>query len=138
MKKTIPFLCLMLIAGTLKAQTILHMSTSYKELCYWNPSSSDFDKCGDNVEYASMLTLNGDETIFTHVTNDIKSSYYVSKKDYVASCSCYEYDVTSDVGNKYTFIVDLDKDMVKIMSSGHDDEKDDYLITFTVKSHWKD
>ena len=138
MKKLIPFFFLMIISGALRAQTTVHASTSYKELCYWNATNSDFDKCGDNAEYASMFTINADETMFTHVTNDIKSSYYVTKKDYVTSCSCYEYDVTSDVGNKYTFIVDLDRNMIKIMSSGHDDEKEDYLITFTIKSHWKE
>lgn len=137
MKTLTTLFSLLLISAALNAQT-MHASTSYKEICNWNPGTSDFDRCGTNDEYASMFTLNSDETMFTHVTSDIKSSYYVTKRDYVTSCSCYEYDVTSDVGNKYTFIVDLDRDMIKIMSSGHDNEKDDYLITFTIKSHWKD
>jgi hypothetical protein len=137
MKKIIPLLCLVLLTGMLKAQSI-HASTSYKQFRYWNPATSKFDRSGDNVEYSSMFVLNGDETMFTHTTNDIKSSYYINKKTYMDGCSCYSYDVTSDVGNKYTFFVDLDKDMIKIMSIGHSDEHDDYLIIFTIKKHWKD
>lgn len=137
MKKIIQLLCLIMITGVVKSQN-LNISTSYKEICNWNPATSDFDQCGDNAEFASMFTLNADETMFNHTTSTIKSAYYVTKKEYSSTCSCYEYDVTSDVGNKYTFIVDLDHNMVKILSSGHDNAKDDYLITFTVKSHWKD
>ena len=138
MKKIIPILCLVLFAGMANAQTMMHASTSYKEFRYWNPNTSKFDKSDGNNEFSSMFTLNGDETIFTHTTNDIKSSYYVTKKKYMDGCSCYSYEVTSDVGNKYTFFVDLPKDMIKIMSIGHSDEHDDYLIIFTIKSHWKD
>ncbi len=138
MKKLISALFLVFITLSIRAQSTLHMSTSYKQICYWNPSASLFDKCGTNDEYPSLFTLNGDETMFTHTTKDIKSSYYISKRDYISSCSCYSYAVTSDVGNKYTFIVDLEKDAVKILSSGHKDENDDYDIIFTIKSHWKE
>lgn len=137
MKKIIPLLCLVMVTGILKAQSTMHASTSYKEIRYWNPKTEKFDK-GNNVEFNSMFTLNADESIFNHVTNDIKSSYYVTKKKYMDGCSCYSYDVTSDVGNKYTYFVDLPKDMIKIMSIGHKDAYDDYLIIFTIKSHWTD
>jgi hypothetical protein len=128
----------MFTSSLVKAQGTLYASTSYKEFRYWNTNTSKFDRSEGNNEYNSMFTLNADETMFTHTTNDIKSSYYVNKKKYMDGCSCYSYDVTSDVGNKYTFFVDLDRDMVKIMSIGHSDEKDDYLIIFTIKKHWKD
>jgi hypothetical protein len=114
------------------------MSTSYKQTCFWNSSTKKFDQCGDETEYASMFTLNADETIFNHTTSDMKSTYYVSKKQYDADYDEYEYDVTSDVGNKYTFLVDLKNNELRILSSGHDNSSDDYLLTFTLKSSWKD
>lgn len=138
MKIIIPFIYLLLLTGTLNAQTTLHASTSNKEICYWNSGTSDFDKCGSNDEYSSMFTLNAQETMFTHITNEIKSTYYIDKKELVEKCNCNKYDVTSDVGNKYTFIVDLDNKMFKIMALGHAEDKDDYLIIFTIKSSWKD
>ena len=126
-----------MLAFTLNAQ-VVHMSTSYKQTCYWNEGTKKFDECGDNTEYASMFTLNADESIFTHVTNDLKSSYYVSKKQYDSDYDEYEYDVTSDVGNKYTFFVDLKNNLLKIMSFKESSPSDSYLILFTLKNSWKD
>ena len=137
MKKLTLLLGLLIFTIALRAQTV-HMTTSYKQTCYWNQTTLKFDQCGDNGEYASMFTLNADETIFDHTTSDMKSSYYVSKRQYDAEYDEYEYDVTSDVGNKYTFLVDLKNNELRILSSGHDDSGDDYLITYTLKSSWKD
>jgi len=92
----------------------------------------------ETIPYASMFTLNSDESIFTHVTNDLKSSYYVSKKQYDSDYDEYEYDVTSDVGNKYTFFVDLKNNLLKIMSFKESSPSDSYLILFTLKNSWKD
>jgi hypothetical protein len=136
--KTIILSCVMaVLTVAVQAQT-MHISTSSKQTCYWNESTQKFDKCGDDAEYVSLFTINPDETVFTHTTNDIKSSYFVSKKTYNSEYDEFEYDVTSDVGNKYTFFVDLKNNLVKIMSSGHDNGADDYLISFTVKKSWKD
>ena len=129
---------LLVICCITQAQSGLHVSTSNKEFCYWNPSTKLFDKCGDNPEFLSMFVFNSDQTVIVHTTNDIKSSYFVSSKDYMSGCSCYAYTVTSDVGNKYTFIADFEKGLFKILSSGHTEETDDYLIMFTIKSHWYD
>jgi hypothetical protein len=137
MKKITQLLIFSVLAFTLNAQTV-HMSTSYKQTCYWSESTKKFDQCGDNSEYPSMFTLNSDESMFTHVTNDMKSSYYVTKKQYDSDYDEYEYDVTSDVGNKYTFFVDLKNNLLKIMSFKDDNPTDSYLILFTLKSSWKE
>jgi len=137
MKQITQLLFFTVLAFTLNAQ-VVHMSTSYKQTCYWNEGTKKFDECGDNTEYASMFTLNADESIFTHVTNDLKSSYYVSKKQYDSDYDEYEYDVTSDVGNKYTFFVDLKNNLLKIMSFKESSPSDSYLILFTLKNSWKD
>ena len=137
MKLRLLSLSLLLLAASLtKAQT--HVSTSYKQTCYWVPSTKLFDKCGTNDEFSSMFVINADQTIITHTTNDIKSSYYVNSKDYMTECNCYTYSVTSDVGNKYTFFFDYGKSAIKIMSSGHDNSADDYLILYGIKSHWSE
>lgn len=138
MKKFIQLCCFVLSAGIIHAQETLHISTDYKQTCYWNESKSTFDNCGDNAEYASMFTLNADQTIFTHTTASIKSSYYVKDHEYRSDYDSYIYNVTSDVGNKYMFIIDLKNKLVKIMSSGHSNSSDDYLLKFSIKNSWKD
>jgi hypothetical protein len=137
MRKITQLLIFTALTFTLNAQTV-HMSTSYKQTCYWSESTKKFDQCGDNSEYASMFVLNADESMFTHTTSDLKSSYYVTKKQYDSDYDEYEYDVTSDVGNKYTFFVDLKNNLLKIMSFKDDSPSESYLILFTLKSNWKD
>jgi len=129
---------LLLVSGLAQAQTTgsVSISTSNKEVCFWTPGTKAFDKCGTNDDYASMFLINSDQTTITHTTNDIKSTYYVNSKDFLTDCNCYSYDVTSDVGNKYTFFMDYDKGLVRVLSSGHSDESDDFLILYTIKSHW--
>ena len=138
MKKIIKLCFLLLVAGSLQAQSSRYVSTSNKKTCYWNASSAAFDNCGDNAEYNSLFILNEDETMFTHTTNDMKSAYYVKEKKYLSSCSCYSYSVTSDVGNKYIYILDFDNDQLMIKSLGHKDEADDYTLIFSIKRTWKD
>ncbi|HVX49379.1 MAG TPA: hypothetical protein VHB48_04450 [Chitinophagaceae bacterium] len=138
MKKLIQLCCMVLSAGIIHAQSTLHISTDYKQTCYWNDSKSTFDNCGTNEEYSSLFTLNAGETMFTHTTADIKSSYYVKSKEYKSEYDSYVYDVTSDVGNKYTFIIDLKNKLVKILSSGHSNASDDYLLKFSIKNSWND
>ncbi|HVX48836.1 MAG TPA: hypothetical protein VHB48_01715 [Chitinophagaceae bacterium] len=138
MKTTFFILGFIAISAFVKAQSTLHISTDHKQTCYWNDNNSTFDNCGDNEEFASLFTLNESETMFTHTTQDIKSSYYVKSKEYKADYDSYMYDVTSDVGNKYTFIIDMKNKLVKILSSGHTNASDDYLLKFSIKSSWKD
>ncbi len=138
MKKILTLICVMFFAVSIQAQTAQNISTNYKQTCYWSKSSAAFTDCGDNKEYSSLFKINSDATMFYHTTNDIKSTYYVSKKNYLSNCDCYSYDVISDVGNKYTFIVDLEKNQLKIMSLNHSSTDDDYMILFKVKSNWKD
>ncbi len=138
MKKLVQLCCAVLVTGTIHAQQMLYVSTDHKQTCYWNELKSTFDKCDDNPEYASMFTLNADETMFTHTTETGKSSYYVKDKEYKADYKSYVYNVISDVGNKYTFIIDLKNKLLTILSSGHRSSADDYLLKFSIKSSWKD
>ncbi len=129
---------MVLLAGVIHAQTTLHISTDYKQTCYWNDTKGTFENCGTNDEFPSMFTLNADQTIFTHTTSDIKSSYYVKDKEYKSEYDSYVYNVTSDVGNKYMFIIDLKNKLVKILSSGHTNSSEDYLLKFSIKNSWND
>lgn len=136
MKKIIQLALIMFMATTIKAQ-VTHYSIDTKQVCNWNTSTKSFDDCGTKDEYSCLFTLNADETIFNHTTPTMKSAYYVKSKSYDAATKGTMYEVTSDVGNKYTFIINLNSNMLGILSSGKAD-KVDYLIKYTIKSNWKD
>lgn len=124
-------------AQTAQTQTALHITTSSKQLCYWDADTKKFDiNCDDNPEYVSLFEFNADGTVITHTTSNIKSSYFVTSKKYDADYAADEYEVTSDVGNKYTFIVNLNAKNFVILSDGHSSTANDYIIKYAIKSHW--
>ena len=135
MKKILQLAFILLLATTIKAQT--HYSCDTKQVCNWNATTKAFDDCGTKDEYSCMFTMNADESIFNHTTPTMKSAYYVQSKSYDAATQGTLYEVTSDVGNKYTFIINMTSKMVGILSSGKANATD-YLIKFTIKSSWKD
>ena len=58
------------------------------------------------------------------------SNYYVDSFSVDKETKQQLFDVTSDVGNKYTFIVDTTNSLMKIVS-------DNQLIVFMIEAKWK-
>ncbi len=97
------FLFVLLSFIDLNAQT--SFTCSHRENCKWNVTTEEFDDC-DRYEDPSMFVLNADETMFTHTTESIKSTYYVNERNYDSEAELWLYSVTSDVGNKYIYAFD--------------------------------
>jgi len=57
------------------------MSCTYKEICNWNQYSEKWDQDCPEEEAVSLFVMNDSETMFTHTTLDIKSTYYVTSKE---------------------------------------------------------
>jgi hypothetical protein len=112
------------------------ISCEYKEQCQWNQYEGNWYDCGNSYEDNSLFVMNKDETMFTHTTSEIKSTYYVKKARYTQEDQengFFAYDVVSDAGNEYYFIFDLENKEVKgVSTSGEQD--DWYLIRWYVKS----
>lgn len=112
----------------LKAQT--SFSCTYREYCSWNQRTETFENCS-GYEESSLFVMNKDETMFTHTTESTKSTYYVSSKDYDEAKEIWTYDVTSDVGNKYTFVFDPRNKEIRAL---YYKDGDPVMIVFTVKA----
>ena len=128
------FLAVSMSAGAQKT----YVSSEQRQTCYWEPTTSKFSVCNEMETFECLFTLNADETMFVHTTAALKSSYYVKSKTYNADADVYTYDVVSDVGNKYQFITSKSAANFVILSTGHTDPKDDYIMKFPVKKRWND
>ena len=121
----------------------VHAQTTYitseqKQVCHWDSTEQKFSICTAQEEFQCMFTLNAEQTMFTHTTPGIKSSYYIQSKKYEAESDCYDYEVTSDVGNKYKFIIGNNAANVVILSTGHEIMSNDYIVKFTIKKKWSE
>lgn len=104
MKKVIFVILLTLVCVT---STIAQISFScyYREYCKWNQYSKEYEDC-NGFDESSLFVMNKAETMFTHTTETMKSTYYVNEKDYDEENDVWTYYVTSDMGNKYFYVFD--------------------------------
>ena len=120
---------LMATTFTVKAQ--VSFSCYHREYCSWIDALEDFESDCSGYDEASLFVMNEDETMFTHTTETMKSTYYVKDKDYDENNDVWTYNVVSDAGNKYYYIFDPKNKEIRVLS-----EADDYntLIRFYVKA----
>ena len=126
------------VVFNLNATAQTYVSSDKRQTCYWDDASQKLSVCDNEEAFVSMFTLNADETMFVHTTEKLKSSYYVKGKTFNSEADVYTYDVMSDVGNKYQFILGKSSVNFVILSIGHAENKDDYIMKFPIKKKWND
>ena len=120
---------LCILGNNLFAQ--LSFSCTYREYCSWNEYTEKFGNC-EGYEESSLFVMNDGETMFTHTAETMKSTYYVTSKEYNAENDVYTYFVTSDVGNKYYYIFDPKNKEIRALYS--DENGKSMLLRFYVKA----
>ena len=111
-----------------KAQT--SFSIYYNEYCVWNEGNQLYENCKGHQEN-SLFILNKNETMFTHTTETIKSTYYIKSTEYNKEKEFWLYHVISDVGNKYVYIFDIKNKEIKAVGLNDGKMK---LVTFLIKA----
>ncbi|MGB1207396.1 MAG: hypothetical protein ACPG5B_17240 [Chitinophagales bacterium] len=130
MRKIILLLIVVFLSlDTLKAQ--VSMSCYHREYCNYSNYTQSYTRC-DGYDEPSLFVMNSNETMFTHTTESIKSTYYVKEKAYDEDTEMFIYYVTSDVGNEYIYSFDLPNKEIKAL--GEDNDGSVFLIRFYVKS----
>lgn len=119
------------IAPILSSQGQVSFSCTYREYCNWNKYAKEFDDCS-GYDDVSLFVMNKAETLFEHTTDNIKSTYYVKSSEYDKKNDVYVYDVTSDVGNAYTFIFDPKNKEIRALFSDKNNKLK--LLRFYVKA----
>ena len=111
---------------TYKIQAQVSYSCTYQQVCNWNEDIEEFENC-EGHEENSLFKMNSDETMFTHTTEEMQSTYNVNSSEY----DVYTYTVTSDAGNEYFYIFDIKNKEIRVVFNH---EERTLLVTFTIKS----
>ena len=114
----------------LTSKSQVSISCYYQSYCQLNEYTKQYENC--NGESASSLfSFNEKETMFTHTTETTTSTYYVEKREYFKDKDLFTYDVVSDVGNQYYFVVDMKNKEIRVL---YDSGGKKYVIIFFIKS----
>ena len=124
-------LVLVFAAMTFTAKAQVSFSCYHREYCEWDDKMKTFSSECTGYDEPSLFVINEQETMFTHTTENIKSTYYVKEKNYDENNEVWSYDVVGDAGNKYYYIFDPKNKEIRVLS-----ERDDYttMIRFLVKA----
>ena len=106
MKKFILMLLLSVAGFSTYAQ--LHITTSVREDYLWNEEKNDWVFDTQNKNEATFFDFNKDMTMVKHTTPTMTSNYLIKSEVMVdKNRKKYEFDVMSDVGNKYHALIDV-------------------------------
>ena len=119
------------LAVTFTAKAQVSFSCYHREYCPWDDRLEDFGDC-HGYDEASLFVMNESETMFTHTTETVKTTYYVKEKEYDEDLEVWTYYVTSDVGNEYIYIFDPNNKEIRVVMIDDDDEIT--MLRFYVKA----
>ncbi len=127
MKKLIFLIVIFLFTSLCYSQS--HVETYYREYCFYNDDSQEFDDC-NGYEEISTFDIADDWSYWVHTTPKMQSTYYVIDTKYMEEYGLTFYYVESDVGNNYIYVFDILKDEIRIF--GKNKEGEEYILTFYV------
>lgn len=112
----------------------VNISCNYREVCKWNYDTKNFDSCY-SYEENSLFKINKNETMFTHITEDIKSAYYIDTKTQDDETGVFMVNVESDAGNEYIYFFDFKNNEIRVATES---EGELIMIRFYIKRVWTD
>jgi hypothetical protein len=108
-------------------------STERKSTCYWDVTAKEYRNCQDEAA-TTLFVLNPNKTVFRHTTDNMSSSYFVQNTTYAADKHLTSYEVVSDAGNRYTFMVPDDGASLLILNNV--DPNNTYYVKYTIRRKW--
>jgi hypothetical protein len=119
------------------AEAQLHISTDTRKDAYWNATSEEWLITSTNTDELTFFNFNEQMTLFKHVTPSMTSAYIIDKVTNADDeKKIYEFDITSDVGNKYHMIIDEANMVIYITYT--DSEGVLHAVIHMIKKIWND
>ncbi len=81
----------------------------------------------------TFFVFNAEMSMFKHITPTITSAYIIHSQSYDETLDQYTFDVTSDVGNKYTMVIDLKANQIRFV---YEEGGMLFLVQHRIKKAW--
>lgn len=113
----------------------MNISTNFRQDGIWNIEKEEWSIISTDDEDLTFYEFNKDFTMFKHTTATITSAYMIKSQKYDEENERYEFDVVSDVGNKYYMIFDLKNENVRLI---YKKDGSVFLVQHSIKKVWFD
>ena len=139
MKNKIIILVLLIFSSWTSAQ--INISTEYTEYQVWDERTESWEVT--STDYQSTFfefedTAKSKMGIFIHRTNTITSAYLITSYEYSEEYDWDAFDIVSDVGNKYNFIIKIgDEDIDRFLFFSYQKEDGSWMgVYHRIKEVW--
>jgi hypothetical protein len=134
MKKII-FTLTILLFGIQNISAQMHISTFLRRDAVYNETTKEYDLLNEDKEELTFFEFNKELTMFKHTTPTITSAYTVKSSTEDKENERWEFDIMSDVGNKYIMIIDLKNNNIRFIYIKNGST---YLVQHSIKKLWFD
>ena len=132
MKRFILMIAVLFMCQSVMSQ--ISFATNITNVYDWDSNKQEWILLSTDNTKSTLFEFNKDLTMLKHTTSTLSSTYYIKsvKEDKVKNH--FEYGVVSDVGNKYTLIVDFKNYNIRFIGKRSDGSL--FLIRHTIKQSW--
>ena len=109
------------------------VSTDQRQDGMWDEDNQEWTILSTDDDEMTFFEFNEEMTMFKHTTSTITSAYMIKSQSVDDTGNIYEFDVISDVGNKYHMIIDLAEEYIRFV---HEKDGTTYLVQHRIKSSW--
>ena len=110
------------------------VATNVRKDYDWNSSKKEWVLTSEDNTVNTLFEFNKDLTMVRHTTSTISSTYYIKSGKENTEQHYFEYEVVSDVGNKYTMIVDFPNNNIRFI--GKYSNGTFFLVRHSIKKSW--
>lgn len=122
--------CLVL---SLSVSAQMRLSTDQRKDGIWDNESEEWVIVSTDDEELTFFEFNEALTMFKHTTASITSAYIIKSSTHDEENNRYEFEVVSDVGNKYLMILDVENSNIRFI---HEKDGVMLLVWHRIKSAW--
>lgn len=113
----------------------MHISTNMRRDAVFNEITREYDLISEDKEELTFFEFNKDFTMFKHTTPNITSSYIIKSSTRNKENETWDFEIMSDVGNRYYMILDKKKNNIRFIYTR---DNSTLLTQHTIKSLWFD
>lgn len=110
------------------------ITTYGKKMYDWDDKKKEWIFTSEDEKFASLFEFNDKGTMLKHTISEMQSTYYVKNSKPTKDKDIFEFELVSDVGNKYTMIVDYKNMSVRFICKASDGGW--YLLRYAIKKAW--
>ena len=113
----------------------MHISTDLRQDAVFNQDTKKYEITSEDKDELTFFEFNKGLTMFKHTTPTITSSYVISSSTQDEENDRWEFEIQSDVGNKYFMILDIPNDNIRFI---YKKEGTTLLVQHHIKRVWFD